>query len=375
MKLKYECRFFILGIAMWYGNQDDLQLRQLQQAQMNDKYGVGDGGPPAAKVGSDKQAVKAQLPAVNDGRKQPKQSQQQQQLQKPKVVQQQQSAVNSKSVPKSGNATVTNATAEDTNINKDSNRKPTKQKQTASKVDSKPDSIVLATTNSVFLDFTRNWLESIRRLKRRPTNITIVTEDEATYKAMAKYPEVYRVKPSFLLPSNKTLVFDTPEYKAFVNKRPKYILDLLERNHDVLFSDVDTVWLEDPFQYFTGDFDMFIQEDQPAPKLVHCAGFAFYRSTQNTINFVKQWIRRLEINKHKKPDQMVLNIMLREKVIRKHFKVKILDPKKFVSGRVYFDAEWRKNHTDVKPVFLHNNWIIGHDVKVDRFKTLGFWFI
>ena len=237
---------------------------------------------------------------------------------------------------------------------------------------------VLATTNSVFLDFTQNWLESIRRLKVRPKNITIVTEDNATYEALAEYPEVYRVKPSFMLPPNKTLVFDTPEYKAFVNKRPKYILDLLEKNIDVLFSDVDTVWMEDPFPYFAGDFDMFIQEDQPQPKLVLCAGFSYYRSNANMIQFMKDWIRRLEINKNKKPDQMVLNIMLREK--RKlgksaNFKYKVLDQKKFLSGREYFDDDWRRNNTDVKPVFLHNNWVIGHDIKVERFKNLGYWYI
>ena len=243
----------------------------------------------------------------------------------------------------------------------------------------KPPPVVLTTTNSVFLDFTQNWLESIRRLKVRPKNITIVTEDEATYEALAEYPEVYRVKPSFMLPPNKTLVFDTPEYKAFVNKRPKYILDLLEKNIDVLFSDVDTVWIEDPFPYFQGDFDLFIQEDQPQPKLVLCAGFAYYRSTANMIQFLKYWIRRLEINKNKKPDQMVLNIMLREKKkagkTPGYFKYKVLDQKKFLSGRDYFDEDWRRNNTDVKPAFLHNNWVVGHDIKVERFKKLGYWYI
>ncbi|XP_072032656.1 uncharacterized protein [Amphiura filiformis] len=314
--------------------------------------------------------AKAGIPPEDEGKEQQRGHQQVQKEQKPKLVQQPQPQEQKRQPdadsgkPKVGNSSVNNK-----NKNPNQNKNPV---QTVSKV--KPYPVVLATTNSVFLDFTRNWLESIRRLKSRPKNITIVTEDEATYEALLEYPEVHRVKPAFMLPPNKTLVFDTPEYKAFVNKRPKYILDLLEHNHDVMFSDVDTVWLDDPFPYFTSDFDLFIQEDQPRPKLVLCAGFAYFRSSDSTKDFVRQWIRRLELNNHKKPDQMVLNIMLREKAI-KRLKYNILDTNKFVSGRFYFDEEWRKNNTDVKPVFLHNNWIVGHDIKVERFKKLGYWYI
>lgn len=239
---------------------------------------------------------------------------------------------------------------------------------------SRPPPVVLATTNSAFLDFTKNWLESIRRLEVRPKNITIVAEDELTYRSLANYTEVHRVKPDVVLPPDKKLEFDSPAYKAFVNKRPKYILSLLEKGHDVLFSDVDTLWLQDPFKHFTGDYDIYIQEDQPPPKMVLCAGFVYYRNTPTTIQFVKKWIKRLRETKNEKPDQMILNIMIRYKAI-KGLKLKILDRRKFLSGQHYFDEDWRRNNTDVVPVYVHNNWIIGHDVKVERFKQLGHWYV
>ena len=236
---------------------------------------------------------------------------------------------------------------------------------------------VLSTTNAAFLDFTDNWLESMRRVGPLPFTI-IVAEDEATYAHLVNVSDVTVIRADHLSASKK-LVFDTPEYKKFVNKRPQYILDLLRKGYDVLFSDVDTVWLQNPFPYFESDrYDVFGQVDMYNPKLkfprVLCAGFVYYKANDKTIQLVQTWIHNMRRYGDRKPDQVVLNNVINRRLVGR-LKVNNLDSNKFLSGHYYFDDEWRQNHPDVKPVMLHNNWIVGHDAKVDRFKRLGMWYI
>ena len=237
--------------------------------------------------------------------------------------------------------------------------------------------MILSTTNAAYVDFAENWLESIRRIGFK-LNITVVAEDHDVYTHLLRRTDIHVMEADQLAQSEK-LVFDSPEYKKFVNKRPQYILDFLLKGVDVLFTDVDTVLLDDPFQYFDEFSDIFIQEDQGPPNnTILCAGFVYYRSTNLTIQFVKRWIERMDYHNNTKPDQMLLNMILRKRgKLLKKLKVKILSREKFVSGKFYFNDSWRKNHTDryVNPVMVHNNWIIGHDVKVERFKETGLWFL
>ncbi|XP_072032622.1 uncharacterized protein [Amphiura filiformis] len=239
-----------------------------------------------------------------------------------------------------------------------------------------PKTVVLTTTNSAFLDLTENWLYSIQSCGVWP-NITVIAEDRAAYEALRKMKFNIHVTLADQLSTADNLLFDTPEYKRFVNKRADYILALLHNGYDVLFSDVDTYWVKNPFPYFEEGYDIFTQADQlpPLPQVL-CAGFVFYKATGQTLKFVRTWITRMAIKKQKLPDQVVLNQLIMKCMKNKNgVKVKVLDPNLFVSGQFYFNDDWRSKNPHVQPVMLHNNWVIGHDVKVQRFKKIGMWSI
>ncbi|XP_072028857.1 uncharacterized protein [Amphiura filiformis] len=251
------------------------------------------------------------------------------------------------------------------------------------------DMVILATATGSFNDFTENWLISIYRLGGSHPKIYIIAEDQEAYdyfhdkkfhkmkQFMDKYVHVIK---SPHLEVNSTLIFDSIEYKNFVNKRPQYILDILNKGHDVLFSDVDIVWLHRPYRFFNDPFDIFILEDQGPPSpTVLCAGFVVYKATNATKQFMERWIAEIDIFKEPRPDQVVLNRLFQNKLMIKkpvpNFKYKVLDPNRFVSGHYYFNATWRKQNPQVKPVVLHNNWIKGRDLKVERFKEIDKWYL
>ncbi len=245
------------------------------------------------------------------------------------------------------------------------------------------DMVILTSTTSSFIDFTRNWLISIGRLGGSHPKIYIIAEDQETYDKLTRMSfqvDVYVIQaPQSEV--NASLQFNSVAYKNFVNKRPRYILDILNSGHDVLFSDVDIVWYHRPYRYFNDESDIYLLQDQgpPDPK-IYCAGFAYYRSTKDTIEFVKRWIEEIDSFKEPRPDQVVLNRLIQNKPFIKkkpvpHFKFQELDPNRFVSGHYYFNSTWREQNPEVKPFVLHNNWIVGHDTKVERFQQLGVWFV
>nr|XP_054750598.1 uncharacterized protein LOC129256411 [Lytechinus pictus] len=231
--------------------------------------------------------------------------------------------------------------------------------------------IVLITSNKAFMDFAENWLESVRRLGIRP-NILAISEDIVAYRTFLRYPNVTTVMTQRAASPQKTLAYLSHEYNVLINKRPVYIYRLLAKGRDVLFSDVDIVWLADPFPHLEGDYDVVLQEDLHNPKVVYCAGFIFFRATNASRAFVGEWISRIHKARDNVPDQRLLNQLLGENF--GNLRIKVLDSSLFPNGKLYFDDEWRRRQT-AKPVIVHNNWIEDHEEKVRRFKKHGFWYL
>ncbi|XP_038078723.1 UDP-D-xylose:L-fucose alpha-1,3-D-xylosyltransferase 3-like [Patiria miniata] len=235
-----------------------------------------------------------------------------------------------------------------------------------------PRPVILATTNKAFLDFTANWLESIRRLDTNP-KILIVAEDKETQRFLYGRPGVHvAASQGFNTPAEQ-LPWDSPIYNAMVNKRPAYIYQLLQQGHDVLFSDVDTVWLRDPFPYLQGDFHVAVEEDQHKPYVAYCAGFVFFRAAEKTREFVREWLRRLHQSKTKISDQVLMNEMLTKDQIP-GLKKMVMPSEIFPNGKLFFMTPgWRQQHRQSVAV-VHNNWIQSKERKLQRFKEHGLWF-
>ncbi|XP_038061661.1 uncharacterized protein LOC119732270 [Patiria miniata] len=237
----------------------------------------------------------------------------------------------------------------------------------------KVNKVVLTTTNAAFLDFTDNWLESIKRTGACP-NITIVAEDDVTLtyytKRLTDYPGLHVVRTDSGVTSSKPLIFDTPIYRHFVNKRQRYIQEYLHNGYEVLFTDVDTYWFRDPYPFFEGNFDLAVEEDISR---FYCAGFVYFKPTNRTLKFLQDWIQFMESDTRLKPDQEVMNKLIEQRKVPR-LKVRVLDSKHFPNGKLYSSREWRGYHKrDV--VVMHNNFIIGHDKKLERFHNYGLWLL
>ena len=89
--------------------------------------------------------------------------------------------------------------------------------------------------------------------------------------------------------------------------RPYYLTQLLKTYPNIIYSDIDTIWLQDPTPYFVGDFDLWVQLDgvMTAKSIAKgylpyfCTGFIAIRNTTASVTLLQEWIR--ELNEFKDP--------------------------------------------------------------------------
>ena len=247
---------------------------------------------------------------------------------------------------------------------------------TQAEINNRPNTIVLTTTNAGFLDVTENMLESIKITRACP-NITVIAEDKESYQALStrakSQPGLHvQITDSGETTSEKLMV-NTAVYNQLVNKRPAYVLSFLEKGYEVLFIDGDTYWFRDPFEDFQGNFDIAMHNEYPSNQMGFCDGFAYYRPTENTLLFVKQWVRLLKTSKKGIPDQLVMHHLISGNKIP-GLKIKTLNPYNYPDGKKYFLTKgWRDLHNNT--TVLHLSYILGHNNKVTKLKKYSMWVI
>ena len=221
--------------------------------------------------------------------------------------------------------------------------------------------IVLLTVNFGFFDMFQNWLWHFHRLKLSLPIVVIAEDDKSFQKLTLLYGGTLTIDRSNNTHTGDAVDFGSQSFKNLVSERPSHILKYLKKGRNVLYCDADSVWLQDPFPFLTGDNDIWAQYD----KTEYCTGFLAIKSNEKTLRFTKNWVfymsQRTKIN-----DQEGFNA-----VNKSEMRVHALDMNLFPYGQLYFTYMTKDQRENV--VVVHNNWIAGHDNKVYRFKRFKLW--
>jgi hypothetical protein len=235
--------------------------------------------------------------------------------------------------------------------------------------------IVLLEVNHGYYDFFENWLAHFQALDLK-IKVIIMAEDDITMallekEVLANYPEQFSGERSSLHLDTKALGYDSTAYKELVSSRAIHILKKLKDGLNVIYCDVDTVWRSSPLLYLgcTDDADIIMQVDSNEFNGIspyYCTGFMAVVSNKRTIQFIEKWQKALDA----KPqlNQPVFNDILHKRSLVRH---QPLPTAEFPSGNYYF--QWFTEREKEKAVIVHNNFIIGHDKKKDRFIQERLW--
>ena len=231
--------------------------------------------------------------------------------------------------------------------------------------------IILMTVNTGYFDFYQNWFWYFQR-HQLPVPVIVVAEDETGYKKLSELH--INSKVSVTIERSESNItegtaadFNSKQFNKLVGERPAHILRHLKLGNNVLYSDTDSVWLRNPFPYLVGEFDIWTQMDGSGADRMHCTGFLAIKYNNRTLQLMEAW-KKLMVKLAYTNDQIGF-----KKLNKSTVRINDLKSELFPAGNQYFrelnDAKYANT------VVVHNNFIIGHDRKKERFKNFSLWLL
>ena len=175
---------------------------------------------------------------------------------------------------------------------------------------------------------------------------------------------MYKTSKSMLQILNATgsnMNYQKTGFNLLTSRRPAYLAELLRSYPNIIYSDIDTIWKEDPRPYFKGDFDFWAQIDGLISGRPYfkgyipfiCTGFLALQSTANNFKLLKKWHSEISRNPSREQDQNIFQRI----VFNFSINFGVLPIRYFPPGRTYFDMMSNESRKDV--VLIHNNFIAG----------------
>jgi rhamnogalacturonan II specific xylosyltransferase len=229
---------------------------------------------------------------------------------------------------------------------------------------------ILLTFNNAFYELFLNWMWYFERLFLH-LKVIAIAEDELAYSRLQEFKSSFsgleiEVVRSHIISINKSVSMKNgkEDYMRLVSARPAYILHYLNRGIDVLYCDVDTIYVRDPTPYLIGDFDMWMLTTKQGQ--VCNSGFMAIRSNNRTINLMNKWKEKLETKLQ--TNQPALNMLLNT---TKDIHLKRLNESLFANGPDFehLNAEQRQNI-----VVVHATHSYGSSEKKERIKRWNLWY-
>ncbi|KAL0339471.1 UNVERIFIED_CONTAM: UDP-D-xylose:L-fucose alpha-1,3-D-xylosyltransferase M [Sesamum angustifolium] len=256
----------------------------------------------------------------------------------------------------------------------------------------KNNTLIVCAVSEAYLPFLNNWLISIARQKQQD-KVLVIAEDFATlYKVNERWPgHAVLVPPA--LEAAAAHKFGSQGFFNFTARRPRHLLQILELGYNVMYNDVDMVWLADPFPYMEGEHDVYFTDDMAFVKPLNhshglpppgkkgrpyiCSCMIYLRPTPGAKLVMKKWIEELQAepwSKAKKAnDQPGFNWALLKTAAQ--VDMYLLPQSAFPTGGLYFrNKTWVKETKD-RHVIIHNNYIVGFEKKIKRFRDYGLWLV
>ena len=259
-------------------------------------------------------------------------------------------------------------------------------------------SLAVSHTNSGNLPFARNWYRHL--LRAGVSNFALIATDDVAYDRMrAELPgRVVRCPTAIYSDSERQgpQRFRSAGWTRLMFAVPRMVHWVVQLGLGVLWMDTDVVALANPFPFLGGllegnasvallaSVDGRFPPEKPgecAQMYTHearwgrsagtsklCGGLFYLRPGAPTLAFLRAWERRLHGAKAGAKNQPHYNEALRAVGLP----LRLLPCDLFPNGYRYASEAWRAAQRR-RPLLVHNNWIVGHDAKLQRFRSWRMW--
>ena len=278
------------------------------------------------------------------------------------------------------------------------------------------DLAVSHTTGGGNLAFARNWWRHLQRAG--VSNFALLATDNAAYEALeAELPgRAVRCPRSIVGAAADRIAAESDRgrgarYRSAGWTRlmfavPAMVRWVLRLGLNVLWMDTDVVALADPFAVIRSQLAVIGNGDNAGGLLLAsvdgrvpdedlhecrrqysndyqrwgrsaggwklCGGLFYLKRGDAAVAFLSDWERRLRAPGAGAKNQPHYNEALQKASVGGALSVRLLPCELFPNGFRYASDAWRRAQSR-KPVAVHNNWIKGHEAKLERFKRWGLW--
>ena len=122
---------------------------------------------------------------------------------------------------------------------------------------------VLLVVSKWYDELFENWLFWYQKLSI-DMEIILLPEDEYIKSKYSNFTGIKVMSMNYQeeeITCGENMDFNKPGFKKLDQKRPMYLLTMLNDHTKLIYTDVDTVWLKDPRPYLVGNYDFWGQID------------------------------------------------------------------------------------------------------------------
>jgi len=244
------------------------------------------------------------------------------------------------------------------------------------------DCLIISVFNDGVYDLALNHLTSLK--KQGIKNYMAFTTGEKTFKDFKeKGFNITFYKANDLQLGE--LKWSGYEFNKFDALRYKIAKELLLTYKYVWYLDVDTVVLDNINTVAPKiNCDCCFQDDIN----MLCTGCIFFIRTNSTLILINRILKEISNYDYKHNAQLILRSIIKSQCVP-YLKVKVFNRVKFPNGLLFFDEEIIGKKTgflkaekdkyeaipNKSPAFVHANYIVGNEKKINAFKKYGLWFI
>ncbi len=229
--------------------------------------------------------------------------------------------------------------------------------------------VIMAFANFGYMDMLLNTLETIQ--KTRPHHeVSVFVLDRSTQEALQDMGIESYLFQSRFHPPEKDLNIWSQEWKSVVLNKLEILQSVLRLGHRILYTDIDIVWLKDPFpfirDFLSEECDLLIQTEQD----MMCSGFLYAKPCRGTIELFdasKEDIHLFPTREDSRVDQPLLDRRIKKS---KNLRYCVFPPDLFPVGHEWYNNWKILQH---KAYIVHFNGVSGKRKKIYKMRRYGLW--
>lgn len=216
--------------------------------------------------------------------------------------------------------------------------------------------------NSGCLDICLNMLKSAENVGIDREDFIIACLDDNVHQKLVDigYSNTYLYLNQEITDYQDWTFDENSGFRNIVCYKWKIIQQAYQQHKNLCWVDTDIVFLQNPIEMLSGHQEVLFQSDAPGSTI--CSGFMVFNDTPEC----KELIDRCSEN-DLEDDQLIVNKIALEEYREN---IALLNEDLFPNGNVYYLQNRKEN-----AIIVHNNWMVGIDEKIKKFKMEGLWFL